>query len=87
MTSERPYQRAVAVRDALDELRRCAGGQFDPLVVHAFCAEAESLIEEREALEPAEEVFEEAWTLAPPDPLLADGVEAVQQRQEDGARH
>src|SRR2546423_11730965 len=69
MTSERPYQPAVAVRDALDELRRCAGGQFDPLVVPASCADAESLIEEREALEPAGEVFAEAWYLAPPDPL------------------
>jgi two-component system, cell cycle response regulator len=83
MTSERPYQPAIPVDDALDELRRCAGGQFDPLVVHAFCAEAESLLVDRE---PAPEVFEEAWTLALPEPLLADRVEAVDERQENGTR-
>jgi diguanylate cyclase (GGDEF)-like protein len=79
MTTDRPYQPAVPVREALAELRRCAGGQFDPIVVAAFCAEAESLMPDRP--EPAAEVFEEAWTLAPPGELLADGVEAVDQGQ------
>jgi diguanylate cyclase (GGDEF)-like protein/putative nucleotidyltransferase with HDIG domain len=86
MTSDRPYQPAVPVEDALAELRRCAGGQFDPVVVHAFCVEAESLLMAR-SREPAEEVFEEAWTLAPPAELLPDGVEAVDQGQHDGAGH
>ncbi len=36
MTSERPHRPAVAHLEALDELRRCAGGQFDPAVVEAF---------------------------------------------------
>ena len=36
MTSERPYRRALAQADALAELRRCAGTQFDPRVVGAF---------------------------------------------------
>ena len=36
MTSERPYRDAVGHVQALDELRRCAGGQFDPGVVEAF---------------------------------------------------
>jgi response regulator RpfG family c-di-GMP phosphodiesterase len=27
----------VPVADALEELRRCAGTQFDPAVVEAFC--------------------------------------------------
>jgi diguanylate cyclase (GGDEF)-like protein len=36
MTSDRPYRPAVPVQDALDELHRCAGQQFDPAVVHAF---------------------------------------------------
>jgi two-component system cell cycle response regulator len=77
MTTDRPYQPAISVREALGELRRCAGGQFDPRVIEAFCEEAESLIGD----EPELEVFEEAWTLAPPaaDELLADGVEAVDQ--------
>ena len=80
MTTDRPYQPAIPVREALAELRRCAGGQFDPRVVHAFCAEAESLIQEQE--EAAVEVFEEAWTLGPPDELLPDRVEAVEQREQ-----
>ena len=36
MTSDRPYRRGVAVDVALDELRRCAGTQFDPLVVEVL---------------------------------------------------
>jgi diguanylate cyclase (GGDEF)-like protein len=41
MTSDRPYGGAVSVADALAELRRCAGTQFDPEVVRVFCEEAE----------------------------------------------
>jgi diguanylate cyclase (GGDEF)-like protein/putative nucleotidyltransferase with HDIG domain len=36
MTARRCYREALGVADALAELRRCAGGQFDPLVVQAF---------------------------------------------------
>ncbi|MGZ4174664.1 MAG: bifunctional diguanylate cyclase/phosphohydrolase [Solirubrobacteraceae bacterium] len=36
MRSERPYRRAVDHDEALAELARCAGGQFDPQVVEAF---------------------------------------------------
>jgi two-component system, cell cycle response regulator len=42
MTSDRPYQARLTHEAALAELRRCAGGQFDPDVVDAFCrAQAE----------------------------------------------
>jgi diguanylate cyclase (GGDEF)-like protein len=37
MTSDRPYQRSLDHDAALGELRRCAGTQFDPSVVDAFC--------------------------------------------------
>jgi HD-GYP domain-containing protein (c-di-GMP phosphodiesterase class II) len=37
MTSDRPYRRAISHREALAELRRCAGTQFDAAVVAAFC--------------------------------------------------
>ena len=37
MTSERPYSPAVSPRLAINELRRYAGTQFDPVVVEAFC--------------------------------------------------
>ena len=38
MTAARPYAAPMAVEDALAELERCAGTQFDPLVVDAFIA-------------------------------------------------
>ena len=37
MTSGRPYREPVSEQDAIGELRRCAGSQFDPMVVEAFC--------------------------------------------------
>ena len=36
MTIERPYQRALTVDEALDEVRACSGAQFVPAVVDAF---------------------------------------------------
>jgi HD-GYP domain-containing protein (c-di-GMP phosphodiesterase class II) len=36
MTTDRPYRRAMAIDDALEELHRCAGTQFDPQVVSAL---------------------------------------------------
>jgi two-component system cell cycle response regulator len=39
MTSDRPYQSSMAPQRALATLRACAGSQFDPLVVEAFCDE------------------------------------------------
>ena len=36
LTSPRPYRRAVSHAEALAELARCAGTQFDPAVVAAF---------------------------------------------------
>ena len=36
MTRPRPHSEPVSPREALLELRRCAGGQFDPAIVTAF---------------------------------------------------
>ncbi len=38
MTGDRPYRSAMSVEDALAEVHRCAGTQFDPAVVEAFAA-------------------------------------------------
>lgn len=39
MTAPRPYRSAGSPEDALSELRRCAGSQFDPDVVEALAAD------------------------------------------------
>jgi HD-GYP domain-containing protein (c-di-GMP phosphodiesterase class II) len=36
MVSDRPYSPARTAEDALDELHRCAGRQFDPEIVPVF---------------------------------------------------
>ena len=36
MTSDRPYRAAMPIAEAIDEIKRCAGTQFDPIVVTAF---------------------------------------------------
>ncbi len=38
MTSERPYRDSLSFEDAIAEVERCAGSQFDPNVVSAFLA-------------------------------------------------
>jgi HD-GYP domain-containing protein (c-di-GMP phosphodiesterase class II) len=38
MTTNRSYRAALSLEDALTELRRCAGTQFDPRVVEAIAA-------------------------------------------------
>ena len=38
ITSDRSYRKARPVNEALAELRRCSGTDFDPLVVEALAA-------------------------------------------------
>jgi diguanylate cyclase (GGDEF)-like protein/putative nucleotidyltransferase with HDIG domain len=47
MTSERVYRRRVAPEQAIAELQRCAGSQFDPEIVEAFAGELRELDEPR----------------------------------------
>ena len=37
MTSGRPYRQAMPQAEAIRELKRCVGSQFDPKIVEAFC--------------------------------------------------
>ena len=49
ITSLRPYRQRLSPQQALDELRRCAGTQFDPELVEVFCKMLEpTLIRELE---------------------------------------
>jgi len=41
MTSDRPYRSAMSIVEAIDEIKRCAGTQFDPAVVNALLKTAE----------------------------------------------
>jgi putative two-component system response regulator len=36
MISDRPYRSALSIKEAIDEVKRCAGTQFDPVVANAF---------------------------------------------------
>ena len=45
MTSHRSYRRGVKKSVALEEIRRCAGSQFDPMVATAFVEMLESVPE------------------------------------------
>ncbi|MPZ50144.1 MAG: HD domain-containing protein [Dehalococcoidia bacterium] len=50
MTSDRPYRKAKSTLDAMNEILRCSGTQFDPLVVEAFLDIYETWVKAREEL-------------------------------------
>ena len=84
MTADRPYRPAMSYPDALEEIRRHSGTQFDPSVVEALeridAAEVEQLLEPAQmkdgvvagTLEPLEAILEAAGR-GRPQPAAADG--------------
>ncbi len=50
MTSDRPYRKAKSTLDALNEILRCSGSQFDPSVVEAFLDIYETWVKQRDRL-------------------------------------
>lgn len=36
MTTDRPYRRALSMQEAVNEMKKCSGTQFDPVIVDAF---------------------------------------------------
>jgi diguanylate cyclase (GGDEF)-like protein len=65
MTSDRPYRPALSVREALGELERCAGAQFDPNVVRVF---TEIVMSTRGAVSGRADDLSE-WTAKVPSPV------------------
>ena len=47
MTSSRPYRRPLSYRQAIEELKRCAGTQFDPRLVETFIPVALSILPDK----------------------------------------
>jgi len=45
MTTSRPYRVARTTDDALEELRRCSGTQFDPRIVAVLVAVVRERVE------------------------------------------
>jgi diguanylate cyclase (GGDEF)-like protein len=62
MTAERPYSKALSVPEACEELKRCAGTQFDPTIVRIFVEEVEKQGESA--------MYENGYTTALTDPEL-----------------
>ena len=58
ITSERPYGQARPHDEAIAELRRCAGGQFDPELVDVFCSVVEDFAAPAALPEPEPEAVE-----------------------------
>lgn len=44
MTNDRPYHKACTISDAVTEIQKCSGGQFDPFIVQAFLRVYKELI-------------------------------------------
>ena len=61
MTSTRAYRGALSMEEALAELRRCSGTQFDPKMVELFL---EALEEEGRYQEVEERIAQDAAQLA-----------------------
>ncbi|NVJ02884.1 HD domain-containing protein [Myxococcus sp. AM009] len=73
ITSDRPYRKGRPMSVAREEIRRCAGTQFDPALAEAFLhipeTEWQRIRQEVEALEAAEHARWNSDPLGPPAPL------------------
>lgn len=47
MTTDRPYRKALSIEEAVKEIKRCTGTQFDPVVVEKFI----SLLKEKDVFQ------------------------------------
>jgi len=78
MTSDRAYRGALPLDQVIDELRECAGRQFDPALVEAFC---EALPRNYQGLHsPSMAGLARTW--APPGSLDEDSVDLPDEPDE-----
>jgi len=49
MTSPRPYRAVMSIDDALEQIRRLAGQQFDPRMAEAFVRVPRQVLEQIQA--------------------------------------
>jgi len=62
MTTDRPYSRGRTIKEAVAELERCSGTQFDPVAVDAFVSAIKrGLCEDADS----DATLEEGWRAAP----------------------
>jgi putative nucleotidyltransferase with HDIG domain len=84
MTSDRPYRMGTTFGNAIAEIDRCAGTQFDPEVVQAFLAIGETGLMKIKQDMIAEKAAMAAGTLLPPKPLAAVEVEDPDDETDPG---
>ena len=60
MTSDRPYRKALSTQQALNEILKYSGSQFDPKVVEAFLDIYETWVRDREQMIAAGETLRAA---------------------------
>jgi diguanylate cyclase (GGDEF)-like protein len=58
MTSLRPYRNPLSIEDAIAELKRCAGTQFDPELIEIFLPIALSKVREEVIIEPKPDIHD-----------------------------
>ena len=54
MVADRPYRKGLGVKEAANEIARCAGTQFDPVIVDCFCSRLDRLVKITVADQPGE---------------------------------
>lgn len=86
MTSDRPYRKGTTFANAIQEIKRCSGTQFDPEVVKAFLDIGEAkLIQIREEMHQAKKVGLAEIDARAAEAEAADQAEASEFDESDGA--
>src|SRR5690606_8689007 len=84
MTSDRPYRKGTTFANAIAEIERCSGTQFDPRVVEAFLAVGEErMIALKQEMAQAKRRPEDAARLMTAETELAAGTDDEQDLRDE----